>query len=164
MNERVSIPGFPRYTVDAQGNVYSGDRKLKQETVHGGYLRVSLSNGKVRHKRFLVHRLVASAFIPNPHNYPQINHKDENKKNNSVSNLEWCTPLYNLQYSDVFGKARESTRREVICTTTGERFDSIQEACDKYSLSHGNISECCSGYRKSCGGMKWIYAGGKENA
>ena len=46
-----------------------------------------------------VHRLVAQCFIPNPNNLPQVNHKDENKKNNSVKNLEWCTALYNVQYS-----------------------------------------------------------------
>ena len=68
------------------------------------YLFVGLSkNGKV--KLVNVHRLVAEAFIPNPDNLPQVNHKDENKSNNCVDNLEWCSALYNLTYNDRHIKA-----------------------------------------------------------
>ena len=63
----------------------------------GGYKMVDLHFCGVR-KRMYVHRLVAQAFIPNPNNLPQVNHKDENKLNNCVSNLEWCTHAYNQRY------------------------------------------------------------------
>ena len=64
---------------------------------HRGYFFVRLSKG-CKVKTITVHRLVALAFLPNPHNYPQINHKDENKLNNRVDNLEWCTASYNQNY------------------------------------------------------------------
>jgi len=61
-------------------------------------LRIELTDRDGDRKKFPVHRLVASTFIPNPNNYPQINHKDEDKTNNSISNLEWCTAKYNINY------------------------------------------------------------------
>ena len=73
---------------------------MKQTKGNKGYMYVILSNCD-RGKTFLVHRLVAKAFIPNPDNNPVVNHKDENKENNSVENLEWCTSLYNNTYNDI---------------------------------------------------------------
>lgn len=74
-----------------------------------GYLRVILfKNGKMSHKR--IHRLVADAFIPNPMNYPHINHKDENKTNNCVNNLEWCNPKYNINYGTAVQRIKNTLR------------------------------------------------------
>ena len=96
------------YEVSSLGRVRSLDRYdrmnrfcegriLKSYTYRGGYLFVQLSsNGKLKHH--LVHRLIAQAFIPNPDNLPQINHKDEVKSNNCVDNLEWCDSKYNVNY------------------------------------------------------------------
>ena len=70
-----------------------------------GYIHVTLSN-KDRGKTFLVHRLVANAFVPNPENKPIVNHKDEDKTNNRADNLEWCTSLYNNTYNDVHLKRK----------------------------------------------------------
>lgn len=86
-----------KYEISNKGNVrclnYKNTDEVKTLTPHKtnrGYLRVDLySNGKSRHHS--VHRLVAEAFIPNPNNLPQVNHKDENPLNNHVDNLEWCT-------------------------------------------------------------------------
>ena len=104
--EVAQIKDFPNYFIDRMGNVYNKNGyKLKQEVLKNGYVRVSLSNNIVKHKHFLVHRLVALTFIPNPNNYPQINHKDYNKQNNRLENLEWCSPLQNLDYSDIINKA-----------------------------------------------------------
>lgn len=70
---------------------------LKPYVPQHGYEVVTLYDKSTKHK-FLVHRLVATAFLPNPDNLPQINHKDENKRNNNVTNLEWCTAEYNNAY------------------------------------------------------------------
>lgn len=75
---------------------------LRPELTKRGYLRVTLSNGGAK-KRYLLHRLVASIFIPNTENKPQINHKDGNKENNCVENLEWVTSYENNKHAREFG-------------------------------------------------------------
>ena len=111
------------YQVSNLGNVRSVDRNIfngktlakkrgktmKSYVVRNGYVSTRLSkNGEV--KNCLVHRLVAMAFIPNPNNLPQVNHKDENKQNNHVDNLEWCDRLYNNNYGTA--KARHSASKK----------------------------------------------------
>lgn len=106
------VPGYEGlYQVSNQGNVRSVDRlvidtnrkrlykgkQLNPILDRKGYKFVILSR-QGRLKNMKVHRLVAMAFIPNPENYPEINHKDENKVNNFVENLEWCTTQYNTSY------------------------------------------------------------------
>lgn len=156
--ERRKISGFPRYEVTTYGDVFNQNGlKLKQEKTKNGYLRVSLSNDKIKHKRMSVHRLVAEAFIQNPNNLPQVDHKNEIKTDNSVSNLRWSTPLDNLEHSRVIEKASKAKLAKVRCVTTGEVFNSIKEASEHYGLCHSNIVACCNGRRNTCGGMKWEY-------
>ena len=96
----VDIPGYDgQYGVTMDGQVYSFKSKkfMKFEIDKAGYFKIQLSkNNKIKH--YLLHRLVANAFIPNPNNYLEINHKDENKQNNHISNLEWCDRKYNVNY------------------------------------------------------------------
>lgn len=75
-----------------------------------GYLTVNLTNGKTK-KTFRFHRIVAEAFIPNPNGLPQVNHKDGNKLNNNVSNLEWCTDFENKQHARVHGLSARRDKR-----------------------------------------------------
>lgn len=128
------------------------------------YLRVSLNkNGKL--KSFLVHRLVAQAFIPNPDNLPEINHKNEVKSCNEVSNLEWCTTKYNINYTGAYEwnmlKAWEAVRKPIIQMDMEDNFikewDSAIVAGKTLGLSQGNISSCCLGKRNKCGNFKWKY-------
>ena len=87
------------YEVSSNGNIKSFKKGvfLKPETLPFGYLRVCLTKNK-NSRHFMIHRLVAEAFIPNPDNLPFVNHKDENKTNNCVENLEWCDSKYNNNY------------------------------------------------------------------
>ena len=96
------IKGFERYQITDDGRVWSktSKRYLSPTKSQDGYLRVKLCNGDGTYINTNVHRLVASAFIPNPDNLPQVNHKDEDKTNNCVENLEWCTSQYNNTYND----------------------------------------------------------------
>lgn len=99
MSYSLSVKINDYISVDTEGNIYSRGKLLTQR-IDGNsqYLRVKVSiNGK--RKKYLVHRLVAMAFIPNPNNYKCVNHKDGNKLNNNVSNLEWCSYSYNLKHA-----------------------------------------------------------------
>lgn len=101
------IKGFDDYKVNNLGQVFSIKRnKTLKPYEKKGYYGVWLYKDNKRYFR-LVHRLVASAFIPNPNNLPQINHKDENSKNNNVENLEWCTAKYNSNYGNHNEKIRQ---------------------------------------------------------
>lgn len=88
------------YQVSNTGKVLGLKRgkELKQHHNSKGYLRVTLTKEGKR-PRFVVHRLVASAFIENPHEYPQVNHKDGDKENNHVENLEWCSQEMNMRHA-----------------------------------------------------------------
>ena len=132
------IPGYEGlYQVSNTGRVRSlnynrtGETKvLKQGTNKGGYKRVNLyKDGKF--KIYFVHRLVALVFIPNPNNYPVINHKDENPKNNTVWNLEWCTQEYNINYGNCRKKMSEAHKGKQF---TEERRKKLNEAMKRRNL------------------------------
>ena len=154
--------------------------KILNPSNRKGYLIVSLCR-KGRKREFKVHRLVALHFIDNPNNYSQVNHKDENKENNRVDNLEWCTPKYNSNYgtrtqrasekitgskNPMYGKtySKNPASRKVQCITTGKKFNCIKEASEYYSINRVNISKCCKGKCGFCGThpvtgekLKWKY-------
>ena len=120
-----------------------------------GYLIVNLcKNGE--QKPFKVHRLVAQAFIPNPLNYPQINHKDENKTNNSVDNLEWCDCQYNIDYSISKPVAQYDLNGNLINV-----WKSIREAARQlgFDNSSSSIAKCCNGSKRysTVHNYKWRY-------
>ena len=140
---------YNNYEVSRDGeirNVKTG-RIMKQWINDKGYKYVTLSN-KSKRKHFQVHRLVATMFIPNPHNLPVVNHKDRNPLNNCVENLEWCTQKYNVEYSH---------NVRVRCIETGKVYDNIRQAEEETGIHNGNISKVCRGERKSCGGLHFEY-------
>ena len=131
------------------------------------YFHIRLSkNGKV--KNFLLHRIIAQAFIVNPNNYKEINHKDENPSNNSLQNLEWCDKKYNINY----GKGNQIRSQTEIKTKKGGKrvyqfdlennllkiWNNQLEIKKELGISQtNNISNCCNGKRKSAYGYKWRY-------
>lgn len=140
------------YEVSSYGNVRNVETgRILKQCDNKGYLRVGLCKNK-KQKTFSVHRLVAIMFIPNPNNLPQVNHKDENKHNNHVDNLEWMTQENNLKY----GTRTERTRKKVKCIETGQIFDSVRKACEWAEIT-GGIVECCKGKGKTAGGYHWEY-------
>ena len=107
------IEGYEgRYKVSNKGRVYDNklDKFIGYESL--GYMCVALCKDK-KQKKCRVHRLVAQAFIPNPDNLPGINHKDENKTNNCVENLEWCTVKYNTNYGTSIQRQKETKKRRI---------------------------------------------------
>ena len=104
------IRSLDRIVERKTGNYKHKGRILKQNDDTHGYLKVNLTKHDKK-KTFKVHRLVAQAFIPNPNNYTVINHKDENKTNNKVENLEWCTSKYNNNYGTIQKRHSETKKK-----------------------------------------------------
>ena len=155
------------YEVSNWGRVKSikfGKEIILKQKIKGGYYYVCLyKNGIV--KTYLVHRLVAQAFLPNPDNLPQVNHKDENKTNNSVDNLEWCDAKYNRNYgtinerlskSLINGKCSKIVIQYNLDGTFVREWPSTME-CERNGYNNTCISKCCLGKRKTYRGFIWRY-------
>lgn len=164
------------YMVSNFGRVVSlqgrNPRVMKLGMTHKGYLHVGLQKNK-QHKTIVVHRLVARAFIPNPDNLPQVNHKDECKTNNRVDNLEWCTDKYNHNYGTYIERQRNFQPRNtpvLMFDLNGnfeKEFISAREAAREMNTSHALICHCCEGHgdkqnRVSLKGKLWCYKGEED--
>lgn len=181
------IPGFEgRYQVSSFGRIKSLPRKVKSGRTYRyvkehilscrydcrGYARVCI---RIHPKKywFSVHRLVAEIFIPNPNNYPVVNHIDNNPRNNCANNLEWCTQSYNVKHAYNCGRAKPNIIRNrngkkiaekiPVCQYTMlgdfiEKFDSIKEASLKTNTSAKGISLCCKNTQKISNNYIWRYA------
>lgn len=137
----------------------SGCEKIRMMRVNKfGYIDIVLSKKGVN-KTYQVHRLVAEAFIPNPNSLPQVNHIDEDKGNNSVSNLEWCDSSYNINYGNrnkIAGYKNSIPEiTPVMCIETGETYISVAEASRKKNIGRGSISLCIKGKQRTAGGYHW---------
>lgn len=132
------------------------EKILKPCSNGNGYLYVSLGRG-VENRRY-IHRLVAEAFIANPNNYPQINHKDENRNNNSVDNLEWCDAKYNCNYGTHRQKRYKPVTQYSLKNKYIKTWPSIKEASIFFNgKSRSHIGSCCSGKKTTAFGYKWKY-------
>lgn len=175
------IEGYPNYSIEPDGTVINikTHRILKGRVNSNGYHIVELfNNGKS--KQLLLHRLVAKAYIPNPNNYPVVNHKDENPANNTTENLEWCSYKYNSNYGTCIKRRVEHTDYKKMnlkerCLKHNEeckrpviqydkagnyiaRYESGIAAAKAFGKNHSHILECCKGKRyKTVYGYIWKY-------
>ena len=136
------IPGYEGlYSITSCGKVWGHKQKhfLKQRKLHDGYIQVVLYKNNKR-EPWLAHRLVALTYIPNPNNFPCVNHKDEVKDHNWINNLEWCTHSYNARYGTAIQRANEKLHKQVMCNETGECFNSYKEACESMGFPKGAIA------------------------
>ena len=162
------IKGYDgEYQVSNLGRVkslkYGKEKIMKFGTNKDNYLRVILcKNNKV--KTFRVHLLVAMAFLPNPDNLPQLNHKDENPSNNNVENLEWCTISYNINYGTRNKRVSKILTNGILSmkvdqfSKKGEfikTWPSIMQVERELGIDNSSISKCCKGKNKSAG--KFIF-------
>lgn len=135
-------------------------QKYAGSTVH--YPIVVLCNGsaktrgdKPKYVRRYVHRLVAGAFIPNPHNKPEVNHIDSNPNNNTAQNLEWVTHTENVRYANAYGNAAKSKKK--VVRDDGVLYGSLSEAAEAMSYDKSNLSKACrQGWRVR--GYRFAYA------
>ena len=128
------------------------NRILKPDIGKYGYARVTLYKNNREHKKFLVHRLVASVFLDNINNLPEVNHLDKNKLNNNVNNLEWCTSSENTRHAR--GKAVIMYNEDMQLI---KEFSCIVEAAKYTKIDGTSISRCCLGTQKHAGDYIWRY-------
>lgn len=179
MTKALRIKDFPGYYITDEGDVYSRQtdkhhnsegriKKLKPFKSRNNYMIANLNKGGKQHHK-LVHRLVAEAFIPNPHNKREVNHIDGDTLNNCVKNLEFCTKSENeLHKYRILGKCHYLGKenwnsKKILQIKDGciiNKFDCIRDAERTTGIKNTNISACCKnkkGYR-SAGGYQWEYA------
>lgn len=166
------------YEVSDKGRVRSLDRMITMKNgitrkTEGRILAPQNSNGQGRYravtisrdgiaKRVSIHRLVAEAFIPNPNGFKEINHKDEDKTNNHVENLEWCDRQYNNTYGTAKVRAAVTQGKPVLQLDGDGNvingWPSMGLAAMFTGASQGGISACCRGEISSSGGYGWKLA------
>lgn len=145
------------YEISNQGRVRNKiTGKILKPNIKNGYYYLILCKDEI-HKHHYIHRLVASAFIPNPNNFSQVNHIDENKLNNNVDNLEWCTSQYNTNYS--IHKRSKPVNQFSLDSRLLNTYKSTQEASRQTGINQGNIVQCCLGNPKysHTGNFIWKY-------
>lgn len=170
MNEEIwkDIPDFPGYQASNLGRIKSTCRlvhstngkktfsyyipeRIMKFTVRSRYLCVTLClNGK--HINVLVHRIIAKTFIPNPYDLPEVNHRDEDKLNNKVTNLEWCTRDYNKNYGTGNIRCAEKRSKKVIQYTDDffKEWNSINDAARGNNVTAGSIKSACDKHHRCC--------------
>lgn len=179
------LSGF--YQISNLGRVKSADRYIKYKDgrtyfypstilathLNKGYECISISVNS-KYINFKVHRLVTIAFTPNPNNYPEVNHIDENKLNNRSDNLEWCSPLYNQQYGtkterslkhrpkiDGIAAQKHRGKKVLMMDSDGNiirEFYAMREAERVTSVHRQSILRCCKKTQSTSGGYRWSYA------
>lgn len=173
------IKGFEGlYQVSNMGRVKSQSRKVRANTCgirllpekilrdcksNSGYKLVVLCK-EGKHFNKMVHRLVAESFLPNPQNFAEVNHKDEDKLNNSLDNLEWCDRTYNANYGTGVSRCSKKKCKPVSMVDVGGRvvcqFGSALEAERETGVCRKKISSVCLGKRKKAGGYLWRFVYG----
>lgn len=161
------IEGYENYQVSNMGRIkslnynHTGEEKILKSYKMKGYLVICLfKHGKS--KWSTVHRLVAQAFIDNPNNLSQINHKNEIKDDNRVENLEWCDRKYNINYGTCIQRRKEKQSKIVYQYTLKGKlvreWPSTMEVERELGYLQSNISKCCLGKYKTAYGYIWRYA------
>lgn len=134
----------PFYLINENGDVYKNGNKLKSHKDHNGYLQIKLTKTNKRRGSYLIHRLVALTYIPNPNNLETVNHIDGNKLNNNVNNLEWLSMYNNLKHAKQLGY--NGSYRDIddeiikIVIKELEYGHSVNYICNKYNVSKNFVS------------------------
>ena len=157
-----TIEDYPNYEISESGLIRNKETgNIKSQQLKNGYLYIELRGEKIA-----VHRLVAKTYIPNPDNLPCINHKDENKTNNCVNNLEWCTVAYNNAYGERQQRCDYGRGKAIIALKDGQyykRYDSIVQAADDIGTNPSGIGGVLRGLHHTHRGYEFIYETGMTN-
>ena len=162
------IKDYEQYLISIDGEVFRFGRSLKitPPTKNYKYYTIGLCKNS-KQDRFLLHRLIAEAYIPNPKGFKTVNHINGNKLDNRLENLEWCSQSYNIQHAYDIGikKANHATQYKnykpiVQMDMDGNvirEWHSLNSAARELKISKGSLSACLYGKRKTCAKFKWEY-------
>lgn len=151
------IPGHENYEVSNLGNVRKDGITRKLRIPKTGYIKTW-----VDHKLKYVHRLVALAFIPNPNNLPQVNHKDECRTNNCVDNLEWCTSGYNINYGTRNLKVSIALKGRPLSEEKKKKISTATKGCKNPFYGKHHSEESKNKMRSYTAGKHWKVVDGKR--
>ena len=179
--ELIKIPNMD-YAISINGEIksYKTNKFLVVHPCHKGYFRIRLIGNNGQRKTYAVHRLVATVYIPNPENLPQVNHIDGNKQNNHASNLEWCTNLINMQHSwknGLHAHTKEQDRKQslrmrsqigdksirgkAVVNNAGHVFPTAKLASQSINRGHARVSAAIRN-NQVAGGYTWRYLNGDK--
>jgi len=144
---------------------------FRRPVINGRYTFINLNKHGVK-KQYLLHRIIAMSFIPNPINKPEVNHIDGNKLNNNIENLEWCTSSENQKHAyktglqigtwiGKTGKMHPVSKGVVKLSFDGveiDRYDSVRDAANSINIDESYISRCCKNKNKTARGFYWGYS------
>lgn len=145
------------FEVSSFGRLRANNKLMKATDNGNGYLRINRHIGG-KQVTLYVHKLVAQMFIDNPRGLTEVNHLDENKQNNNVANLVWCTHKENCQYGTRNIRAGEKHARAIVCVETGAKYNSVSEAAQAIGCGKTAISNCLNGRSKTSGGYHWEFS------
>lgn len=167
----IPITGFEKYFITEENGIFRNGKVVKPQLIRSGYLQIRLCRDGIKHG-FMVHRLLAIHFIPNPLNLPEVNHDDGNKLNNRLSNLGWCTKAFNVKHAwdnRLIGKTavRENIKlaHKAICVRVIQAdmsgnlvlsHNSVMEAAKFIGRSYTALQDCLNGKQRTCGGFRWF--------
>lgn len=154
------VNGYTNFSVSNDGQIRNDNtgRIYKTWLDSNGYPSLHLGKDIKR-----VHKIVAEAFIENPYNLPEVNHKDGNKENNNEDNLEWVTHSCNVLHSYRFHGSHTTSEKAVICIETDKAYPNANEAAKAVKRSPTAIKKCLYGWTKTCAGLHWRYFYDYEN-
>lgn len=155
-----TIEGHEDYMASSKGRIA---KIIKGDSNGKGYRFIRFLDGK----RVYIHKIIAQLFMPNPNNLPIVNHKDGNKENNKIENLEWCTYSHNNKEAYRLGLRKPVTRKVIQKTLDGKEikiWNSMKEIEETTGIPYTGISACCRGKTKTSYGYKWEYVDKNKGA
>lgn len=146
---------YSLYKINKKGQIIGRNNILLTQNIRKGYYVIHLKSDSGKDKSFRVHRLVALTFKPNPNDYPYVNHIDENKLNNNLTNLEWCDQKHNMAHS----MGKEINQIDIKTNKVIKTFKTVNDVFRELGKNYGgNIRLVCEGKRNSAFGYKWQFA------
>jgi hypothetical protein len=166
MSEEIweKIEGYSKYEISNIGRIRNKNGLILKQGNNSGYCIINIFNDNGKRNKHYIHRLVATSFLELENNKPHVNHKDGNKENNSVSNLEWVSPSDNIKHAYDNNLIKKYNVEIEQYTKEGvfvKLYSSLTEASKQNNMDTSSIAHVCKGRRKTAGGFIWKYKNSK---